>query len=376
MRVRTWSGLPAESGQRSLKDRSTKRIALAVLLVLSSAAAEKVTIRMEGAGFKVTGWNPGSTPAEGWQSIFVVYAGDGDVPPMLGAYTVENGALIFRPRFPLAPGVRARAVFHLRGSPKPEAVFESGKVDLSPSTRVEQVYPTTDLLPDNQLKFYVHFSAPMRRGEAWSHIHLLDQAGKPVELPFLEVAQELWDREQMRLTVLFDPGRIKRGLVPLSDVGSAIEDGKQYTLVVDRQWRDARGAPLAAEFRKSFRVGPSDRTPPDTAQWRLSAPKAGTSEALVVNFPKSMDYALLMRLLEISGAEGRIPGIVTVGRHETEWRFVPTKPWKAGAYNLVADTSLEDLAGNRIGRAFDVDIFERVTERLSSKTISLPFQVN
>jgi hypothetical protein len=359
---------------KSFVGQAMRLPALAVLLVLSSAAAE-VTIRIEGSGFKLTGWNPGPTPAEGWQSIFVVYAGDGDVPPMLGAYTVENGALMFRPRFPPAPGVRTRAVFRLPGGAATEAVFEPRKVDLSPSTRVEQVYPTTSLLPDNQLKFYLHFSAPMRRGDAWRHIHLLDQAGKPVELPFLEVDQELWDREQMRFTVLFDPGRIKRGLVPLADVGSAIEDGKQYTLVVDQEWRDARGAPLAAGFRKSFRVGPADRTPPDTAQWRLSAPKAGTSAELVVHFPKPMDYALLMRLLEVSGTGGRIAGTVTVGRQETEWRFVPSEPWKAGGYNLVADTSLEDLAGNRIGRAFDVDIFERVTEHLSSKTVSLPFQV-
>src|SRR5258708_25699878 len=120
----------------------------------------------------------------------------------------------------------------------------------------------------------------MGGGEAWRHIHLLDQAGAPVELPFLEVDQELWDREYKRLTVLFDPGRIKRGLVPLADAGPAIEDGKQYTLVIDREWLDGRRAPLAAGSRQPFRVGPADRTPPDTAQWRLSAPKAGTSDAL------------------------------------------------------------------------------------------------
>jgi hypothetical protein len=114
---------------------------------------------------------------------------------MLGAYAIENGALMFRPRFPPAPGVRTRAVFHLPGAPATETVFAARKVDLSPSTHVAQVYPTTGLLPDNQLKFYVYFSAPMRRGEAWRHIHLLDQTGKPVELPFLEVDQELWDRE-------------------------------------------------------------------------------------------------------------------------------------------------------------------------------------
>jgi len=288
---------------------------------------------------------------------------------MLGAYSIENGSLVFRPRFPLAAGVRARAVFHPPNSPAIEAVFEAPKADLTASTRVRHVYPSTDVLPDNQLKFYLFFSAPMRRGEAWLHIHLLDQNGKTVDLPFLE--QELWDRDYQRLTVLFDPGRIKRGLLPLQEAGPAIEDGKQYTLVVDKEWRDARGAPLQDAYRKSFRAGPADRTPPDPAQWRLSAPQAGTSEALVVRFPKPMDYALLLRLLEVSG----VAGTVSVDNKETEWRFIPSEPWKPGAYRLVVDTALEDLAGNRIGQAFDVDIFEKVSEHLTSKTISLPFRI-
>ena len=60
-------------------------------------------------------------------------------------------------------------------------MFEAAKVDMAPTTRVDHVYPSADVLPDNQLKFYLHFSAPMRRGEAWQHIHLLKQDGQPVQ---------------------------------------------------------------------------------------------------------------------------------------------------------------------------------------------------
>jgi hypothetical protein len=171
--------------------------------------------------------------------------------------------------------------------------------------------------------------------------------------------------------VLFDPGRIKRGLLPLEEVGPAIEDGKRYTLVIDREWLDARGVPMQEGFRKSFRVGPSDRTPPDPSTWRLNGPKAGTSDPLVVNFPESMDWALALRLIDVPG----VPGTASVDNNETEWRFKPNAPWKAGEYKLVIDTALEDLAGNRIGRAFDVDIFERVSEKISGKTVSLPFRI-
>lgn len=346
--------------------------AAAALLAWPLIASESVSIKMEAASFRVSGAAiPASEPAGGWQSIFAVYAGEGDAPPMLGSYSIESGALIFHPRYQPGPGLRLRAVYHPASGADTVAIFETAKVVLASTTRVEHVYPSTDTLPDNQLKFYIYFSAPMRRGEAWQHIHLLSDKGEAVELPFLELDQELWDRDYRRFTVLFDPGRIKRGLLPLAEAGPALVEGRQYTFVVDRDWLDAKGAPLQAGLRKSFRAGPADRKPPDPAQWRIHAPKAGSMAALVVDFPEPMDYALLLRLLEIPG----VSGTVAVDRQETEWRFTPDRPWKAGAYQLVADTTLEDLAGNRIGREFDVDTFERVSDHIERKTVSLPFRI-
>ena len=49
---------------------------------------------------------------------------------------------------------------------------------VAPTTRVLHVYPSSDVLPENELKFYLSFSAPMQQGEAWTRIHLLDAAGK------------------------------------------------------------------------------------------------------------------------------------------------------------------------------------------------------
>jgi hypothetical protein len=349
-------------------------LALALLLPFSGAA-ESISIKLQGDAFKVAGWPVSVPPPGGWASVFAVYAGDPGVPPMLGSYTVEAGALTFRPRFPIAPGVHVRAVFTPPGGAPVKAEFQTPKAKLGASTRVEYIYPSIDLLPSNQLKFYVHFTAPMSRGEAWQHIRLLDRKGDPVDLPFLEIDQELWDREYKRLTVLFDPGRIKRGVLPLEEVGPAIEEGGQYTLVIDRDWRDARGATLQNEFRKTFHVGPAERAPLDPSRWELITPKAGISDPLILNLPKPMDAALLRRLLEVSLGHDRIDGTVTLDRMETQWRFIPAQPWKPGNYELVIDTALEDLAGNRIGRAFDVDVFDTITQQVSQKTTSLSFRI-
>jgi len=312
------------------------------------------------------------TPAQA-ESTFSVYADSrsADAPPLLGSYSTENGSLIFRPRFPLSPGMHYRAVFHATNGSTTTAEFDGPTLDRTPTTTVEHVYPSTAALPENQLKFYLFFSSSMSRGEAWRRIHLLDQEGKEVDLPFLELNQELWDPEYKRLTVLFDPGRIKRGLVPTNEVGPPLIAGRAYTLVLDRDWKDARGVPLAAEFRKQFHVVPADRTPPDQKNWRITTPKAGTRQPVALNFGKPMDFALITRLVEVPGLKGK----VTIDHEESEWRFVPDQPWRPGAFSVTVDTSVEDLAGNHVGRAFDVDTFDHVTEHLEKKSVSVPFQV-
>jgi len=320
-------------------------------------------IRFENGQFMVPG---SSEPGD-----FSVYAGSGDVPPVMGTYSQEGGSLVFRPRFALTPGLIVRAVLKLPGKPPVESTFKIPASNIAASTRVQQVYPSINVIPVNQLKFYIEFSAPMQRGEAWRRIHLLDDKETPVELPFLEIDQELWDRETKRLTVLFDPGRIKRGLDSLAEAGPALEEARSYTLAVDREWRDASGAPLQQGFRKAFRAGPPDRTPLDPANWQITAPAAHTSEPVAIQFPEPLDYALLLRLIRVENVQGS----VSAGSNETEWRFVPREPWRPGDYRVIIDTALEDLAGNRIGRAFDVDTFERVTRKVERTTISLPFRV-
>src|SRR4029077_13312670 len=171
--------------------------------------------------------------------------------------------------------LRYRAVFdpsRLGATGEPVvAEFVIPKPAAGPPTVVEHVYPSTNKLPENQLKFYLHFSAPMSRGEAYRHIHLLQANGKEVDLPFLELDEELWDPEGKRFTLFFDPGRIKRGLKPREEVGPALEEGKSYTLVIDRQWQDAQGTPLKEFFRKAFSVSPPDDRQPDVNTWKVQA---------------------------------------------------------------------------------------------------------
>ena len=340
-----------------------------------AAAAQTISIQLEGNAFTVAGWKPpASPPAGGWGALFTVRAGAGDVPPMAGSYAVESGTLVFHPSYPLAAGVTYRATFQPPGGARIERTFDGPRVDATPSARVERIYPSADVLPSNELKLYIYFSAPMSRGEAGQRIHILDANDKPLSGVFLP-GEELWDPNNRRLTVIFDPGRIKRGLTSNEKMGPPIADGRRYTLVIDRAWKDARGAPMVDGFRKTFRGGPEDRQPPDPKQWRIAAPQASTSAALVVTFPEPMDYALLQRMIRVSDARHDIDGTVRVDRNETQWSLTPRESWKPGAYRLIVDTAIEDLAGNHVGQPFDVDTFERVTEHITTRAIALPFDV-
>ena len=61
---------------------------------------------------------------------------------------------------------------------------------------------------------------------------------------------------------------------------------------------------------------------------------------------------------------------MSTGRQEMQWRFVSQAAWIAGDYRLALDTGIEDLAGNRVGQLFEIDVFEHVTQHIETKTIA------
>jgi hypothetical protein len=315
-----------------------------------------------------------------------VYAGatvqaDPSTPPMLGDYERNGGVLRFRPSFPLEPGVQYTAVLDLRSSPDESrmlngvltAAYSVPTRPEAPPTVVSHVYPGAVDLPENLLKFYVHFSAPMSRGDVYRHVRLIDDRGAEVELPFLELGEELWDPAMTRLTLYIDPGRIKRGVRPLEEIGPALVEGRRYALVIDRGMVDATGRELGQEFRKSFTVGPPDREPPDPAKWKVTPPAALSRAPLTIEFPDPMDRALAERLIRVTTADRVVPGTVSLGDAERRWTFTPDASWRAGHYEVVVQPTIEDLAGNNVGKPFEVDM--QSGDEPDLKPVRLPFEV-
>ena len=291
-------------------------------------------------------------PAERWEKVFPVRAAGANLPPMLGKWTVQGTALRFTPRFPFSPGMSYEATWQPAEGKAVHSRHTVPKAAAAPPAEVTHLFPGGDTVPENLLKFYLHFSAPMNGGGIYKFIHLRDDTGKEVELPFLEIDEELWDREHRRLTLFIDPGRIKREVKPLEDIGPALLAGKQFTLTIDAAWQDSKGRPMKAPAVKKFTVTGPDRTPPDPKSWQLTPAARGTRDPLRITFSEPMDHALALRLITVAG----MPGQPSLNDEGTRWTFTPDQPWPDGPHRLVVEPELEDLAGNSAGKPFEVDI--------------------
>ena len=310
---------------------------------------------------------------EAWQALLRVRVApadpaSGEIPPVLGDYAVDGGKLRFTPRFPFAAGQRYEVVFDPsslpsardRAAPTPprtlRTTVEVPAPDREPTTRVAAVYPTGPEVPENHLRLYIVFSAPMGLGAGNPHVRLLDEHEEPVADAFLPLDVDLWNADRTRYTVLYDPGRVKRGIRPNAELGRPLAADRRYTLVIDAAWHDAAGQPLVAPFRREYRVGPPRERALDPAAWRIDVPAPATRDPLAVRFPMPLDYGLLQSALHVATGDGRpLAGEIRVEEGETRWTFTPRGPWQPGEYRLVAAATLEDAAGNRIGRPFEVD---------------------
>ncbi|MGH9174652.1 MAG: Ig-like domain-containing protein, partial [Vicinamibacterales bacterium] len=149
---------------------------------------------------------------EQWVEILRVSVGEGQ-PPMLGTYSITDRTLRFAPMFSLDPGRAYRVAFNAgaikwsgaAGATPFVATVGLPAVARDPSTVVAHVFPSADVVPENQLRLYIHFSAPMGRRAGLDYIRLLDDTGREVIDPFLPLDAEFWNDDHTRYTVFFDP---------------------------------------------------------------------------------------------------------------------------------------------------------------------------
>jgi hypothetical protein len=303
---------------------------------------------------------------EAWSSLLrVTVKHDADAgaaaTPLAGTYAIADRLVRFTPMFPLDPGRKYEVVFDpaalpaagLGDLPKVATVVSTPPAPPTPETRIAAIYPTGPTVPSNLLRMYVEFSGPMGTRGGQDYISIADGNGADIPGALLPLDTDLWNSDRTRFTVLFDPGRVKRGILPNRTMGRPLKPGTTFTIAVRREWPDAYGKPLASEFRKEYKVGAPIERALSTAEWRVSAPTAGSRDPLVVIFRAPMDRGLAQRALTVLREQSAIAGDVRLEAAETEWRFTPNEAWQTGDYLISVLPVLEDVSGNRIGTAFE-----------------------
>ena len=285
-------------------------------------------------------------------STRVIIQGSNNQTSILGGFVKQGSSVNFKPLIPLSPGL-AYEIWQgnrLIGSIKVP-------VNIGKAPELVAIYPMQDTVPENLLKFYFRFSAPMRTGEVLNHIYLLDNHQDTMRNVFLNLQPELWDKTGTVLTLWLDPGRIKRDLMLNHQLGNPLKRSQSYRLIVSHEWKDNRGLTLAKTFIKKFTAGDRDGTVPDIAKWELHIPKPGGNEPLIIKTHEPLDHYLLQESVTITDSKGKI--LYTnnvVSDQDKTLKLTPLPEWTAGKYSLLVKANLEDLCGNNLNRVFDRDI--------------------
>jgi hypothetical protein len=291
---------------------------------------------------------------------------------LLGEIQTVSGKVQFIPCFPFLAGQIYEAVF--TDSAGQQTSIEHTFAIRAPAPRLAAVYPGGKVLPANHLKFYLHFTEPMRRGKIFRHFRLINlSTDKPIDEPFRET--ELWSADGKRLTLWLHPGRQKTGVNLNLELGPVLDPRQRYALEISKNWNSEAGVPLKNSFRKTFTTSEANRAQPNPDIWTITPPQGNSHAALIVTFQHPLDWALLHTMLTVLDAHDKLlAGKTEVTGNETQWRFTPTQPWATGNYRLKVDWELEDLAGNNLERLFEVNL-NKPTEPTLARPRYLEFKI-
>ena len=298
-------------------------------------------------------------------------------PEIIGKYRKLSNSISFKSKYGFSKGATYTVLITSKNQIQ-RFVVKTPKENLKPSTYIKNVYPTSDHLPMNLLKFYIEFSAPMKTGNAFENIHLYKlPEGKLESEAFLVTAEELWNPEKTRVTIFFDPGRIKRGVQPNLQLGLPLVEGNRYKLVLDKKWLDVNDVKLIKGFEKIFDVVSVDRESPNTEVWKIDFPKSKNKSPIKIDFKEIMDFGLLNSAIVIVDEKNRyVEGKIKLSNYEREWMFTPNNKWQKGSYKLVVNAWLEDVSGNNLNRKFDVNLNDKNDSPKNINEVLIHFKIN
>ena len=291
-----------------------------------------------------------------WPNILRVYTKNGlqheKTQPILGSYKLKGSLFGFKPRFAFEQGTCYQVFSTIVPSAELHFCPEVRPVT-TPNNHVT-IYPSGKVVPANILRFYIYFDVPMREDNPYNHINLIDSQGDTVRNVLYPAEPALWSSDQKRLTVLLDPGRVKRGLMANNQWGLAFAPELEYFLVIGKKLTDLWGNPLSEDFIHPLLIADADYHSPVLNNWNITVPSVNTLNHLKVAFDEPLDLAQCLRWINIARNHSIVEGTWEIGDNEMWATFVPSSHWAPGSYQLLVFNKLEDRSGNSIRKPFEI----------------------
>ena len=314
-----------------------------------------------------------------WTSLFHLKTQPSN-PPVIGSFRLADKQIVFKPRFLPDPSVTYLVSFsfealnNILNEKVGSGVFTETVTFASPASKkptIVAISPGLDELPTNVLRIYIHFSAPMSFQNPYEFISIVHENGKEVVEPFVIVPEGLWNIDRTRLTLLFHPGRIKRGVGPNMTEGDILTLDNTYQLKINNGWTGSNGQKLDEEFTKTFTVKKSINEKIPYKTWELAG-KQGDMGLLNIKTRRPLDQALAKRMLFVKAKDGDILPTNVEFKDPFNIRINWNKP-SGSEYELLIDPRLEDICGNTPLNAFDYESGNRVN---NSEILRLSFTLN
>lgn len=286
--------------------------------------------------------------------VFMIQEGKESQTPLLGLYSKNEDTIFFQPQFELGDGLSFNAHFyHKNDTVKTFYKTPSINLNITNEIFVKEVFPRSNKIPKNILTFYIEFSEPMLEDEsAFRYVNLYNE-NKEI-IPHVWLNKSTWISDKM-LMLMIHPGRVKRGIRYYDNLGDVFYVGKKYYLEITDKVKPLYKNSKVKSFTKGFEIIDPTASCPKILQNKFSIPRRNSKEKLKIVFDKPMDlYSILGGIsINIYSMDINIQGKFIPGSDDTEWYFIPEKPWTEKKYTLIFNKYVSDPSGNGLIKPFE-----------------------
>lgn len=290
---------------------------------------------------------------------------------ILGNFSKKKGNITFTPVIPFSQA-HEYSIAH-KGKQIATFIVENEWDTKAPELLA--IYPRRDTVPVNILKIYLEFSKPMQHvGSPLDFITVRDITTDIKVMPFLDLEAELWNKDHTRLTLWFDPGRIKTDLIPNKEKGLPLKENHSYSIHIDQRWKSANGIPLVSSYSKTIHVVGKDVKSPFPGNWTLAIPNKNSQSPVKIHFNETIDPILALESIRLFREDISVPGNFKLSNTDDVILFEPSHFWEVGDYTLLINPILEDLSGNNLQKLFDSDLKRSSPKRNIDNLIEFSIQ--